>query len=90
MKKVIIALILTLTLLLGVVGVVSAITDGEPDNGGHPYVGIVAIFSDEGYEWRCSGTLISPTIFLTAGHCTSNYGYIEEEGDYTSMRIFTE
>jgi secreted trypsin-like serine protease len=70
MKKIVIAWILTLTLLFSVVGVVSAITDGELDEGRHPYVGILAIFSEEGYEWRCSGTLVSPTIFLTAGHCT--------------------
>jgi len=70
MKKIVIAWILTLTLVFSIVGVASAITDGELDDGRHPYVGILAIFSEEGYEWRCSGTLISPTIFLTAGHCT--------------------
>jgi hypothetical protein len=71
MKKVVIAWILTLALLFSVVGVASAITDGELDGDGHPYVGLMAAFNAEGeYEWRCSGTLISPTIFLTAGHCT--------------------
>lgn len=42
-----------------------AITNGEPDGGAHPYVGV--IFNAEGF---CSGTLLSPTVFLTAGHCT--------------------
>jgi len=52
-----------------------AITNGQPDNGRHPYVGL-AVFDTlvNGVatpSWRCSGTLLSPTVFLTAGHCTS-------------------
>ena len=71
MKKVVIAWVLTLALLLSVVGVASAVTDGELDNGRHPYVGLMAVFNADGeYEWRCSGTLIAPRVFLTAGHCT--------------------
>ena len=51
-----------------------AIRFGEPDNGRHPYVGI-AVFDalvdgEPTPSWRCSGTLLSPTVFLTAGHCT--------------------
>ena len=48
-----------------------AIRYGEPDNNEHPYVGL-AVFNDADTKpmWRCSGTLISPTVFLTAGHCT--------------------
>ena len=49
----------------------SAITDGELDGNGHPYVGLmVAQDADGAPMWRCSGTLLSPTLFLTAGHCT--------------------
>jgi secreted trypsin-like serine protease len=71
MKKIVTVWILTFALLISVVGVASAVTDGEFDNGRHPYVGLMAAFNADGeYEWRCSGTLISPTIFLTAGHCT--------------------
>jgi hypothetical protein len=71
MKKVLIASILTLVLILSLAGVAGAITDGELDEGQHPYVGLMAAYNADGeYEWRCSGTLISPTIFLTAGHCT--------------------
>lgn len=71
MKKVVIAWILSLVLVLSVVGVAGAITNGEPDDGRHPYVGLmVAYGADGGPLWRCSGTLMSETVFLTAGHCT--------------------
>jgi hypothetical protein len=52
---------------------VAAITDGQPDGNGHPYVGLmVAQDADGNPLWRCSGTLISSTLFLTAGHCTES------------------
>lgn len=71
MKKVTIALLLTLTLVFSTIGVASAVTDGELDGEGHPYVGLmVAQDADGNPLWRCSGTLLSPTLFLTAGHCT--------------------
>lgn len=48
-----------------------AVTNGELDGDGHPYVGImVAQDAARNPMWRCSGTLLSPTVFLTAGHCT--------------------
>jgi Trypsin len=48
-----------------------AVLYGTPDGNNHPYVGVVRFFDEDGnYLWRCSGTLISPTVFLTAGHCT--------------------
>ena len=46
-----------------------AITFGQPDNGRHPFVGsLVAEFGGETFQW-CSGTLVSPTIVVTAAHC---------------------
>src|SRR3990170_1237041 len=52
-------------------GPVMAITDGELDGNGHPYVGLMVAQAADGTPlWRCSGTLMSSTLFLTAGHCT--------------------
>ena len=48
----------------------AAIRYGEPDDGEHPYVGLMIALVDGTPSWRCSGTLVSPTIYLTAGHCT--------------------
>ena len=60
-----------LVILAVAVSPVGAVTDGTPDGNGHPYVGLmVAQTADGAPLWRCSGTLISPTLFLTAGHCT--------------------
>jgi hypothetical protein len=48
-----------------------AITHGDLDGDGHPYVGLmVAKDADGNPLWRCSGTLLSATVYLTAGHCT--------------------
>ena len=92
MKKVTIAIavVLTLILVLSTVGIASAITDGELDGEGHPHVVLLLMETESGARYRCSATLLSPTVVLTAGHCTSNFGYIEEEGDYVAMRVFYE
>jgi secreted trypsin-like serine protease len=43
-----------------------AVVNGSPDNGKHPYVGVV-LSPNTGA--LCSGSLISPTVFVTAAHC---------------------
>ena len=46
-----------------------ASTGGTPDGETHPNVALIFGYDAEG-RFRCSATLISPTLILTAAHCT--------------------
>jgi Trypsin len=66
-RTVVLACVAAVTLVFVVVG--NAITFGENDNGRHPFVGsLVGDFRGNTFQ-LCTGTLMSPTVFLTAGHC---------------------
>ena len=81
-------------LLAGIAGVVAtiafatpaaAITYGMPDGNGHPEVGALLAptpYSD-GTWVTCSGTLISPTVFLTAAHCDQGVARVAVTFDST-------
>lgn len=60
-----------------------AITKNWVRDFAHPYVGL-AVFYDANDEflWRCSGSLISATKFVTAGHCA------DTEGGAVSARVY--
>jgi hypothetical protein len=61
--------------LVGLLGLalaapVHAIINGQVDGSAHPYVGIFQTTDVDVYPAQtCSGSLISPWVFLTAGHC---------------------
>ena len=78
------ALVAGAALALATAAPVGAITNGQPDAGEHPFVGqlffydpdyVDSRFTDPGGWFNCSGTLISPTVVLTAGHCTFGTGH---------------
>jgi hypothetical protein len=66
-----IAAITVLSIALGSAPIASAITHGQPDGNGHPYVGVLVFDVGGQPAFLCSGSLIAPTVVLTAGHCTT-------------------
>ena len=71
MRRLILAGLAACAAILALAAPAGAITYGTPDGSGHPEVG--ALLAPRPYPdgtWAtCSGTLISPTVFLTAAHC---------------------
>jgi hypothetical protein len=77
------ALIVGVIAALAMAAPVGAITNGQPDDEEHPFVGqlffydadyVDSRFDDPGGWFNCSGTLIDDKIVLTAGHCTFGTG----------------
>lgn len=46
-----------------------AVVGGSPDGNAHPYVGAVLYFAPSGGFELCSGSLVAPTVLVTAAHC---------------------
>jgi hypothetical protein len=75
--------IVVLATALALAAPVAAITTGQPDENEHPYVGqllfyvpdaVDSRFTEPGSWFTCTGTLLSPTVIVTAGHCTFGVG----------------
>ncbi|WP_200936355.1 trypsin-like serine protease [Marmoricola sp. Leaf446] len=49
-------------------GTAQASTNGTADGAAHPATGLLVLYS-EGFRVRCSGTLVTPTVVLSAAHC---------------------
>jgi secreted trypsin-like serine protease len=70
MRKAVVAAVVSMLLML-LPASAGAITNGEPDGNDHPFVGMLAFYDASGeYLHRCTGTLMSERVVLTASHCT--------------------
>lgn len=71
MRNRLLALLTGALLCLGLVTAVpaNASTGGTPDGDTHPAVGLILFYTEDG-RFRCSAALVSPTVLLTAAHCT--------------------
>ncbi|HYY55673.1 MAG TPA: trypsin-like serine protease [Candidatus Dormibacteraeota bacterium] len=72
MRRIVLAFVPLVTMTLVSALPAAAIVNGQLDGNLHPEVGaLIAEYRQAGEkDVLCSGTLVAPTVFLTAGHCT--------------------
>ena len=85
-NKTLYAAFLAVAMLGLAVSPASAVKYGDLDGAGHPHVVLLLMEVGGKPAFRCSGTLLSATVLLTAGHCTNDF----PGAPYTGMRVFTE
>jgi hypothetical protein len=68
-RRTLVTAVVLLGMLFAMALPAAAITGGEPDGNRHPNVGLI-LFYDATGRFRCSATLVSPTVLVTAAHCT--------------------
>jgi hypothetical protein len=72
MRKLSIVVVAVLAVVVGSVLPAAAITGNYQRDFTNTGVGLLVTYDEDGaFAGRCSGTLLTPTVFLTAGHCTS-------------------
>src|SRR6266545_3172263 len=86
MKRIVLCSLILVALSALIFRPAQAVTNGKLDGSGHPAVVLLLMEVGGVPAFRCSGTLLSPTVLLTAGHCTNNF----PDPPYTGMRVFTE
>jgi hypothetical protein len=92
MRKTLVLAVLALAAIVATVSPsANAITGPNAVPSDRDNVVLLTFYDEQGvYLWRCSGTLIAPTIVLTAGHCT--YGAAEasvwaDQGPYVETPV---
>jgi hypothetical protein len=70
MRRLLVLLATVLGLLTVGTPSAQAITGNFEPDFEHEYVGLIVFYDADGeFLWRCSGSLLTATVFLTAGHC---------------------
>jgi hypothetical protein len=69
-RKLVLAVFSVIAILAIAIGPVSAITGNWEKDFEHPFVGLIVFYDEnDAFLGRCSGSLLDPYNFLTAGHC---------------------
>jgi Trypsin len=71
MRRLLALVTVALLLIVGSAAPASAVTGNYEQDFVHPFVGLAVFYDANGeFSHRCSGSLLTTTVFLTAGHCT--------------------